>query len=213
MQTSKETTNIVSDKFVTMKGKVWIATAIIGWFLVNGVNAQDRSIGLRLGYPLGITYKTYVQSNHAIEFLLGTAPSGWNSHYYEASFDKYNDFDHSSYMSHHVKSSVYLQGRYLFQYNIPVDGMVGKLDWYWGAGAMLKFASVQYHYKSNEPPNNAYYETVTDVDFGPEIMAGMEYTFEDVPITLFGEVSVLMELANRPLVLRGFTGVGGRLRF
>jgi hypothetical protein len=44
-------------------------------------------------------------------------------------------------------------------------------------------------------------------------MAGMEYTFEDVPITLFGEVSVLVELANRPLVFRGFTGVGGRLRF
>jgi hypothetical protein len=196
-----------------MKRKVWIAAAIIGLFLYNGADAQDRSLGLRLGYPLGITYKSYIQSNRAVEFLLGTAPSGWNSQYYEKSFDKYNDFDNSAYMSHHVKSTVYLQGRYLFQYNIPVDGMEGNLGWYWGAGAMLKFASVQYQYKTNEPPNNPYFQTVTDVDFGPEFMAGMEYTFEDVPITLFGEVSILIELANRPLVLRGFTGVGGRLRF
>lgn len=196
-----------------MKGSVWIVSIIIGLLLCNSAAAQDRSIGLRLGYPLGITYKAYVQSNHAVEFLLGTAPGSWNSQYYENSFDKYNDFDNSTYMSHSVKNTVYVEGRYLFQYNIPIDGMVGKLDWYWGAGAMLKFASVKYQYRTNEPPNNTYYQTVTDVDFGPEFMAGMEYTFEDVPITLFGEVSILLELANRPLVLRSFAGVGGRLRF
>ena len=179
----------------------------------NSAYTQDRSLGLRIGTPLGISYKAYVQSAHAVEFIIGTAPGGWNARYYEKSFHKYRDFENYSYMSHHVKSTVYLQGRYLFQYNIPVDGMVGKLDWYWGAGAMLKFAGVQYQYHTNDPPNNNYYDNVTDVDFGPEFMGGMEYTFEDVPITLFGEVSVLIELVNRPFVFRGFAGVGGRLRF
>ncbi|HTF19658.1 MAG TPA: hypothetical protein VK658_16410 [Chryseolinea sp.] len=196
-----------------MKGKLRIAAVSIGLLLYHVGNAQDRSLGLRLGYPLGITFKAYVQSNHAVEFLLGTAPGGWNSRYYENLFSKYNDFDNFTYLSHHVRNTVYLQGRYLLQYNIPVDGMEGKLDWYWGAGAMLKFASVQYQYKTNDPPNTPYFETVTDVDFGPEFMGGMEYTFEDVPITLFGEVSIVMELVNRPLVFRGFAGVGGRLRF
>jgi len=196
-----------------MKGKVWIASFVVALLMCTVSQAQDRSLGLRLGYPLGITYKAYIQSNHAVEFLLGTAPGGWNSRYYENSFSKYNDFDKAHYLSHHVKTTVYLQGRYLFQYNIPVDGMEGKLDWYWGAGAMLKLASVQYKYRLSEPPTTDYFKTVTDIDFGPEFMGGMEYTFEDVPITLFGEVSILMELVNRPLVFRGFAGVGGRLRF
>lgn len=195
-----------------MKGKVAIA-AMFAACVAYQTGAQDRSLGLRLGYPLGITYKSYIQSNHAVEFLLGTQPGSWNSKYYEKSFRKYNDFKNDVYLNHHVRSTVFLSGRYLFQYGIPVDGMVGKLDWYWGAGAMLKFASVEYQYHTNEPPKTPYYETVTDVDFGPEFMGGMEYTFEDVPITLFGEVSVLIELLNRPFVFRGFAGVGGRIRF
>jgi len=196
-----------------MRGKVWIMAAVLGLFSLNAARGQDRSLGLRLGYPLGLSYKAYVQSNHAVEFIVGTAPGSWSSNYYENSFDKYNDFKNFSYLSHHVRSTLYLQGRYQFQYDIPVDGMVGKLDWYWGAGAVLKFASVQYQYNTNEPPKNPYDQTVTDVDFGPEFMGGMEYTFEDVPITLFGEVSVMIELANRPFIFRGFAGVGGRLRF
>ncbi|MEJ1236661.1 hypothetical protein WBG78_00950 [Chryseolinea sp. T2] len=195
-----------------MNGKVLIAAILVACVAYNA-SAQDRSLGLRLGYPLGITFKSYIQSNHAVEFLLGTQPGNWSSNYYKKSFHKFNDFENDTYLSHHVRSTLYLQGRYLFQYNIPVSGMEGMLDWYWGAGAMIKFASVQYQYHTNEPPKTPYYQTVTDVDFGPEFMGGMEYTFEDVPITLFGEVSVLIELVNRPFVFRGFAGVGGRLRF
>lgn len=196
-----------------MKRLQWIVILFVGMVLHHATSAQDRSVGLRLGYPLGVTYKGYLQSDHAVEFIVGTAASGWNTRYYESSFSKYNDFDGFTYMSHHVRNSLFLQGRYQFQYGILVDGMEGRLDWFWGAGAMLKFASVEYRYSANEPPNNPYYETVTDVDFGPEFMAGMEYTFEAVPITLFGEVSMMMELANRPMVLRAFLGIGGRFRF
>ncbi|MGC3944113.1 MAG: hypothetical protein QM762_06235 [Chryseolinea sp.] len=195
-----------------MKGKLLIAAIMVAC-IAHQANAQDRSLGLRLGYPIGITFKSYIQSNHAVEFIIGTQPGAWNSNYYEKSFSKYSDFKNDVYISHDVRSTVYLQGRYLFQYNIPVDGMEGKLDWYWGAGAMIKFASVVYGYHTKEQPQIPFYDTVTDVDFGPEFMGGMEYTFEDVPITLFGEVSILVELVNRPFVFRGFAGVGGRLRF
>jgi len=195
-----------------MSGRVWIVVAVMGLFSLTATG-QDRSIGLRLGYPLGLSYKAYIQSNHAVEFIIGTAPGSWSSNYYKNSFNKYSDFKNFKYQSHDVRSTLYLQGRYQFQYNIPVDGMEGKLDWYWGAGAVLKFASVQYQYTTNEPPQNPYYQTVTDVDFGPDFMGGMEYTFEDVPVTLFGEVSVMIELANRPMIFRGFAGVGGRFRF
>jgi hypothetical protein len=41
----------------------------------------------------------------------------------------------------------------------------------------------------------------------------MDYIFEDIPLELFGEVSILTELADRPLTFRAFGGVGARFRF
>ena len=179
-----------------------------------GAFAQKQGIGLRIGNPLGLTYKRYLPNDRAFEFGIGTAPPGWNKNYYENSFydlDQYEDY--RSYRSHKVNSTVYFQGRYLFQYNIPVEGMVGKLDWYWGAGALLKFAGVQYTYQENDAPGPDSKDTRTDIDFGPEGIAGMEYTFDHIPLTLFGEVSVLLEFADRPLTFRAFGAAGARFNF
>jgi hypothetical protein len=173
--------------------------------------AQDRGIGLRLGAPMGITYKKYLPQNRAIEIGLGTLTSGWYNQYYENSFSKYNRYDGFDYQSHNVNSTVYLQGRYLFHYDIQIEGMMGKLDWYWGLGGMLKLASIDYRYRNEN--EEIIRDTRTDIDLGPEGIIGMEYTFEDVPITIFGEFSLMMEFADRPLAMRGFSGVGARYIF
>lgn len=173
--------------------------------------SQDRGIGLRLGAPLGITYKKYLPQNRAIEFGLGTLASGWYNQYYENSFLYFKKYNGYRYLSHNVNSTVFLQGRYLFHYNIHIEGMVGKLDWYWGVGGMLKLASVDYRYRLDN--QDIRRDTRTDIDLGPEGIVGMEYTFEDVPVTLFGEFSLMMEFADRPLAFRGFSGVGARYNF
>ncbi len=175
---------------------------------------QKQGIGLRIGNPLGLTYKRYLPNSRAFEFGIGTAPAGWNKNYYKNSFydlDQYEDY--RSYRSHKVNSTIYFQARYLFQYNIPVEGMVGKLGWYWGAGALLKFAGVEYKYQENDAPGPDAEDTRTDIDFGPEGIAGMEYTFDDIPLTIFGEVSVLLEFADRPLTFRAFAAAGARFNF
>jgi hypothetical protein len=185
-------------------------------FLLSGtgcVLAQKQSVGLRIGNPLGITYKRYLPNDRAFEFGLGTAPSGWSSNYYKNSFKDYNHYDNYDYRSHDVNSTIYFQGRYLFQYNIPIEGMVGKLDWYWGVGALLKIANVNFTYQDGDSPSNIGHDTKTDIDFGPEGIAGMEYTFDDVPITIFGEVSVMLEFADRPLTFRCFGAAGARFNF
>ena len=173
---------------------------------------QNQGIGLRVGNPLGLTYKRYLPNDRAFEFIFGTAPSGWNKNYYKNSFKDLDDYESNSYLSHDVESTVYFQARYLFDYNIPVEGMVGKLDWYWGAGALLKFAKVNYRYQFGDAPANIN-DTRTDIDFGPEGIAGMEYTFDDIPLTIFGEVSVLLEFADRPLTFRAFAAAGARFNF
>ena len=173
-------------------------------------SAQDRSIGIRLGAPMGITYKKYLPRNKAVEFGVGTLTNGWYDTYYEKSFYDFDRFEGYVYESHRVKSALYLQGRYLWQNDIPIEGMMGELDWYWGLGGVAKVGSVEYRYRNNGVPGRY---VRTDFDFGPEGILGMEYTFEDVPLTIFGEFSLMIELADRPGILRGLSGAGVRYNF
>jgi len=191
-----------------MKGKI----SLLGLMLFSTVlYAQQQSIGVRLGDPMGITYKNYFLRNKAVELVLGSAAPGWHQRYYEKSFEFRDQYSAYRYRSHTVESTVYLQGRYLLHFDIPVEGMEGHLRWYWGAGALLKFSKVKYRFADKET-SALMTDERGDVDFGPEGIAGMEYTFQDVPVTIFGEVSLMLEVADRP-TLRSFAGIGARYNF
>ena len=164
---------------------------------------------MRLGNPLGLTYKKYFGSK-ALEFGIGSSGDGWNRGYYENSFEGKDKFNGYNYRSHRLKSSLYLQGRYLVHNEIYVQGLEGEWDWYWGIGGVLKFASVRYRYINDS--GAVQEETYSDIDLGPEGIAGMEYTFQDVPVAIFGEISLMMEIVDR-LTLQPFGAVGVRYNF
>src|SRR6478752_2004311 len=107
-----------------------IAIVLVAFCTVS--NAQKHGIGLRLGDPMGITYKNYLNKTRSVEFILGSASQNWHWAYYERAFENYSEYDNYRYVSHEVLSTLYLQGRYLLNDEIRIDGMVGKLDWYWG---------------------------------------------------------------------------------
>lgn len=172
-----------------------------------------NGIGVRLGEPLGITYKIYLSSNRALEFGIGSASNTWDRNYYKNSFGHYGRYDDYNYTSHRVKSLFYLQARYLIHRDIDIEGLEGKLQWYWGVGALLKSANVQYRYKQRVAPYAEATDTYQDIDFGPEGILGLEYTFEDVPVSIFGEFSLMLEFADRPGTFRTFSGVGVRYNF
>lgn len=177
------------------------------------VFSQDQGIGIRGGDPFGVTYKRYFRSHHAIELGLGTSSRNWHYAYYRNSFhdmDRYNGYH---YLSHYVESIVYFQGRYLLHYDIPVQGMEGDWEWYWGAGGVLKFANVEYRYQNNTPPNTVEVDIRTDIDLGPEGIVGTEYTFEDLPLTFFAEASLMIEIVDRPAAVQLFGGLGARFNF
>jgi hypothetical protein len=187
---------------------------LIGLMIVTGTAlAQKQSLGLRMGDPVGVTYKRYTHTNKAIEFIFGTASPNWRRNYYENSFHEYDKYDGYIYRSHKLDNPVYLQARYLMHYNIPAEGMEGALQWYWGLGAMLKFGKVEYRYQEGPPGNNPRTDVRNTIDFGPDGIAGVEYTFEDVPLNVYGEVSLLIELADRPVTLQAFGAVGVRFIF
>lgn len=190
--------------------KVLLPFLMIVFFYHSGFS-QKQGIGIRLGDPVGITYKQYLLHDRAVEFGLGSAAPGWHHGYYRNSFESRDAYQDYRYTSHRVQSILFLQGRYLLHNDIYVQNMEGKWDWYWGVGAMLKVAKVSYKYQDIDPPFDSS-DDYSDIDFGPEGIIGMEYTFQDVPVSVFGEVSLLLELVNR-LTLQPYGGVGARYNF
>jgi hypothetical protein len=173
----------------------------------------QQGIGLRVGSPTGLTYKKYISKWNAIELTLGTVPPGWNRSYYQNQFNAWGKYDKFIYLSHNVESTVYFQGRYLMHFNVPIEDMTGKLNWYWGLGGMVKIASVQYTYADIESNPTTQVVGVTDFDFGPEGIIGAEYSFEDIPIALFAEASLFIEVFDRPGSARMLGGIGVRYNF
>src|SRR5690606_13482641 len=172
--------------------------------------AQDHSMGLRLCAPIALTYKRQIRTNRAVEFLLGTASREWRRDYHRKSFYEYSKYDGYNYISHRLDNPVYLQARYLLHYDIPVEGMEGKLQRYWGPGGMLKFGKIEYRYRQRPPDNGPRTDVRNTIDFGPEIIGCVEYICGDTPLNAFGELSVLFEVADRPLTLQLFGAVGAR---
>lgn len=201
---------------VNQKMKTRITGVVVLLLIIVGsaqAQEQKNGIGIRLGEPLGLTYKKYLPKEKAMEFIIGTADKGWGRAYYSGYFEELDEYDDYIYRSHEVKSTFFAEARYLFQYKIPVEDMKGSLKWYWGIGALLKVAKVEYHYQQMVSPNANLKDTRTDIDFGPEAIGGIEYTFQDAPVSLFGDTSLIFEIVDQPLKLRLFGAIGARYNF
>jgi hypothetical protein len=99
-----------------MKMKTKILSTMLALFLFAAVSqAQDykSAIGLRLGYPLSATYKTFISDQAALELVAGFR-----------TFSGYSWFNVGGYYEVHKE--------------IP---SVAGLKWYYGAGANIYFWS------------------------------------------------------------------------
>lgn len=176
-------------------------------------NYPTQSVSLRLGVPIGITYKGYFGKKEALEFGIGTTSQYWAKQYYINSFNAYSKYRNFKYVDHNVQSTIYLQGRYLKDFPIPTSGMEGNLNWYCGAGAVIKIARLSYTYQDVDAIPVTQVSQHTDIDFGPEGILGAEYWMEDVPFSFYGEASAMLELADRIGSGRFFLAVGARYHF
>lgn len=181
---------------------------------VSFAAAQEKGVqlGLRLGEPVGFSFKKYVREDRALEIILGTAAKNWSGRYYRDAFKSYYTED-LVYQNHRINSVFYLQARYLFQQKIDVDQIPGRFEWYYGFGALFKYAHVDYFFRDRIPPPETFVERKNDIDFGPEVIAGFEYAMNEVPISFYIELSFIVELTNTPGIFRGFSAIGTRYRF
>lgn len=170
----------------------------------------DQGIGLRIGDPLGITYKSYFDGKSALELTLGTTSGNRHGNYFQRSFTNKNKYDGFNYVNHSVDYTVAMQGRLLWHETFPAN-VEGRLDWFWGLGAQLRIAEVTYSYF--DANNILRTDNAGNFDLGPEGILGMEYELLDFPIVTYCELSLFGELVDNPFRFRIFGAVGVRYAF
>jgi hypothetical protein len=93
-----------------MKKRFFLALSLVFVLSMTSVKAQYKNaLGLRLGDAFGVTYKTFIQSDRALDFILNVR-------------------------SRNDQSDFVLTG--LYEVHNPIGG-AGGLQWYYGAGASV----------------------------------------------------------------------------
>lgn len=185
--------------------------------------AQDRAIGVRLGDPTGLTIKKYT-SNHALEFSIGRTLSVRRSRFYDDNF--YDWYGHQNlpysqfeYRGYRASVPIGMQLHYLFRN--PISNMFGEntsgLEWYFGFGgqARMQAYNYDYRYKVQGDPH-WYYATggrTVNFDLGLDGVIGLEYRFPEVPLDVFLDATLFMEIVDEPFYFWGQAAVGARYRF
>lgn len=187
----------------------------------KGSSNPNFGIGLRLGDPLGISVKKYI-NNNALELSIGRSYMfNGNARYYDKRFDDwyedwYKDYTHYkdfNYIGYSRTAPISFQLHYLFQKDLKG---VDNLQWYWGIGAQVRFQkySYDYRYKLDGNPDWFYAsERITDLDLGADGVIGLEYTMSDIPLSFFGDVTLFMEVADNPFAFWFQGGIGARYNF
>jgi hypothetical protein len=180
--------------------------------------SQNMGIGIRLGDPAGITFKKY-SSKNALEVNIGRSylfnGNKWYNTHFNYWYNKQNyNYKEYQYLGYGSGVPVALQLHYLFRN--PVKSTQG-LEWYWGFGGQMRFQRYyySYRYKLHGDPNwyYAYDQAVTDIDLGFDGVLGMEYNFKDIPLALFADINIFMEIIDRPFLFWFQGGLGVRYNF
>ncbi|HAQ61633.1 TPA: hypothetical protein DCR49_06495 [Candidatus Delongbacteria bacterium] len=171
----------------------------------GGSTNNEWGIGIRLGDPSGLTVKKYF-GNNSLEFSLGRSHTWYNDRYYDDYYHDYYD-DYKDYKV--ISDPIGFQCHYLFQkpINRIGDQRVGGLDWYYGFGGQLITQSYYIYY------DNDTREKFTDLDLGADGVIGLEYRFKNSPISMFLDLTLMMEIFDDPFYFWTNGGIGVRYNF
>lgn len=177
--------------------------------------SQERGVGLRVGEPFSITYKDFISDYISIEGMIGSAGVNGSS-YYQRDFENNPPESNAFYISHGVKKGLSFNVRSAYHEDFTDSFGIteGYLLAYGGAGIQLRTNRVTYSYTVEQVGNgNLLKDERTNVDFGPEAFIGSEYYFSDLPMNVFAEFGIFMELVDRIGHLKAQGGIGVRYLF
>lgn len=200
--------------------KILLSTLIV--LSSFAVNAQNIGIGLRFGDPNGLNFKKYM-GNNALEVSVGRAYWLYGRKWYGSYFNDWYKHQHYTYADYKYQAyrstfPIGIQVHYLFQKDLHIipDDEVGKLQWYYGFGGQFRYQKFyyDYYYKVQGDPNWYYANDVrvTNIDLGVDGVIGLEYHFNDAPISVFADMNIFVELIDNPFAFWYQAGCGVRVR-
>lgn len=176
---------------------------------------QQHQLGLRVGDPFGITYKTPVSDKFSFEGILGRGRQS-SGQYYRRTFEDNRPVSSARYFAHQASGalSLHVRGVYEESFSEDFDISEGDLVIYAGLGIQFRSVRLDYYYTTPNATTNAteIVESRTNIDLGPEIFLGSAYYLEDLPIAIFVELGFLTEIVDR-LHLKGQGAIGVRYLF
>ncbi len=193
---------------------VWLVfiLIVIGFHFAT---AQEHSVGLRLGEPLAISYKLRI-GMMGYEVIAGRYGVPGSPSYFREVFKDKDVFEGRYYLDHTPTSAFALHGRWLNHVSIPVQ-TTRNFDWYWGFGGQLLISQIEYFYTNDPEATNGFNpdgnEKVTHFSLSPEVIIGLEYKFEKVPVSIFTDMAVAIEVFQKPFTPRLPVGMGIRYFF
>lgn len=179
-----------------------------------------QGIGFKLGDPFALTYKYYFNKNFAIVADFGKAASGLYNRYYREKFTEYFRGDTlteteatDAYLTHKVKED--WVGDLRFLYHVDASKISPGLKLYVGLGAEAKRTKIQYDFLFNDGLNEnnfGRFERVR-ITYGPQVTAGIEYSYFKIPVSAFMELEFFQDIGLDPGWTRFQGGVGLRYIF
>ncbi|MFL5729209.1 MAG: hypothetical protein ACJ75J_06955 [Cytophagaceae bacterium] len=170
---------------------------------VPSVFPYQWGLGIKVGDPTGISIKKY-NGNKALELIVGY-PYYYSSYYgHRFNHDhRYKNYAFGNPYQYSSRSCI--QFRYLIQNDFQ---HFKGFRWYAGAGAQLR--TVSYYFDYRDQAGNKLSARTLSVNLGVDGIIGLEYTFDDLPLSVFADMNLYVELYRLPLYLEGQGGIGIR---
>ena len=143
-----------------------------------------NAIGLRMGSPIAVSFKHFLNGSSALEAFAGTRSYGYDYSYY------YYDYSRIRYWT--VGAA--------YHHHMPINlGFIDGLEYYFGGGVSAYFWNYGEYY---------YAERFSSTSFSIQGYIGMNYTFENIPLNLFIDWSPTFFVNS---YLGGFRGGNGAI--
>jgi len=176
-------------------------------------------IGIRMGDPIGLTIKKRFSSS-AIEFNTGGtllfAGRKLEDKLYAKWYDK-QGFSHyeNELVDFFIILPISFQLHYLFQKKIDDE-----VQYYFGGGIQIRHNSYRFDYRYKELPESKWkteeandFLPIKEFDTGLDITIGIEYSLHHIPLTLFGDILMFLEIHDEPIKIWPQGGIGFRINF
>ncbi len=180
-----------------------------------------QGLGFKLGDPFALTYKFYANNHFAFAADFGKAASGLYNSYYRNAFKSYlpdtlNKYQSISYLAHKVLSDLFLETKFLYQWD--ANKISKGLQLYTGLGWQWRNSVIQYDYNFDDVSKNVDDGkfgkfTETRFTYGPVVVLGFEYSYFSLPLSAFIEVELFTDALIDPGYHRFQGGVGLRYIF